>query len=101
MRPTVYVALFGWPVLALVLFSLLRPRRAVLATMILGWLFLPVATFKLVGIPEYNKMTAVCLGTLLGILIFDLRRLLAFRFRWADLPMAAWCTSPSASSKSA
>ena len=25
MRPTVYVALFGWPVLALVLFSLL-PR---------------------------------------------------------------------------
>jgi hypothetical protein len=99
MRPTVYVALYGWPLLALVLFSLLRPRRAVLASMILGWLFLPVATIKFAsGIPEYSKITAVCLGTLLGVVVFDLRRLLAFRPHWADLPMAIWCLSPFASS---
>jgi hypothetical protein len=99
MRPTVYVALFGWPLLALVLFSLLRPRRAVLASMILGWLFLPVASIKFAsGIPEYSKIMAVCLGTLLGVVVFDLRRLLAFRPHWADLPMAIWCLSPFASS---
>jgi hypothetical protein len=98
MRPTVYVALFGWPLLSLVLFSLLRPRRAVLASMILGWLFLPIASLKIAGIPEYSKIAATCLGTLLGILVFDFRRLLAFRPHWADLPMAIWCVSPFASS---
>ena len=99
MRATVYVALFGWPLLTLVLFSLLRPRRAVVASMILGWLFLPVASVKFsAGLPEYNKIAATCLGTFLGILIFDLRRLLSFRPRLADLPMALWCLSPFASS---
>jgi hypothetical protein len=98
MRPTIYVALLGWPLLSLVLFSLLRPRRAVIATMILGWLFLPVAALKIPGVPEYNKMAAACLSTLLGVLIFDLPRVLAFRPHWADLPMALWCLSPFASS---
>ena len=98
MRLTVYVALLGWPLLALILFSLLRPRRAVLASMILGGLFLPVASLKIAGVPEYSKIAATGLGTLLGILIFDLRRLLAFRPHWADLPMAIWCLSPFVSS---
>jgi hypothetical protein len=98
MRATVYVALLGWPLVSLVLFSLLRPRRAVIASMILGWLFLPVASLKMAGVPEYSKMAATCLGTLLGILVFDLRRLLAFRPHWADLPMLVWCVSAFVSS---
>jgi hypothetical protein len=98
MRPTVYVALFGWPILVLIIFTLLRPRRAVIVSLILGWLFLPVASLKIPGLPEYGKMTATCLGTLLGIVIFDVRRLIAFRPSWMDLPIAVYCLSPFVSS---
>jgi len=95
----VEVALFGWPILSLGFFLFLRPRRAVLASVLLGWMFLPVATYKFgAGIPEYSKMAATSLGALLGVLIFDARRLISFRPNWADLPMAIWCVCPFASS---
>ena len=101
MKPTVQIALYAWPLLALALFFFLRPRRAVLASIILGWLFLPIASIKLApGIPEYSKTAATCLAALLGVAIFDLPRLLSFRPRWIDLPMALWCLCPMASSLS-
>jgi len=99
MKPTVEVALFGWPILSLGFFLFLRPRRAVLASVLLGWMFLPVATHKFgAGIPEYSKMAATNFAALLGVLIFDTRRLISFRPNWADLPMAVWCVCPFASS---
>lgn len=99
MKPTVQIALFGWPILALALFLVLRPRRAVIASIILGWLFLPMASIKLMpGFPEYSKLTATCAAALLGVLIFDLTRLISFRPEWIDLPMAVWCLCPFASS---
>jgi hypothetical protein len=101
MSVVVPFALFGWPAVVLLLFYLMRPRRAVIASVILAWLLLPVAGFKFSpGIPAYNKIVATCLGALLGIAIFDFRRLLSFRPRWVDLPMAVWCLSPFAASLS-
>jgi hypothetical protein len=98
MYPTVPIALFGWIPVILLLFALLPARRAVLTAYILGWLFLPVASFKIPGIPEYSKVTATGIGVLLGILIFDSRRLLTFRPRFIDLPIAVWCLCSYASS---
>src|SRR5579859_1958486 len=100
MKPTVYRALFGWPVATLCLFLVLRPRKAVLASVILAWLLLPVAGFKLPGVPAYTKITATVLGPLLGALLFDFRRLMSFRPVWADLPMGLWCLCPLFSSLS-
>ena len=98
MKPTVPLLLFGWPVLALLLFLVMRPRRAVLATFILAVLFLPVAGYKVAGLPAYTKITATCLSAFMGVLLFDTRQLLAFRPAWPDLPMAIWCVCPFFSS---
>lgn len=91
MSVTVPIALFGWIPLILVLFAALQPRRAVLAAYLIGWMFLPMASFKIAGIPEYSKVTATNVGVLLGVLLFDLGRLTTFRPRLIDLPMAIWC----------
>jgi hypothetical protein len=100
MNPTASLMLFGWPVAALLLFMVMRPRRAVIATILLAWLFLPIAWYKLPGLPAYTKMIAAILSALLGVAVFDTRRLLAFRPGWADLPMGLWCISPLFSSLS-
>ena len=97
----VSIALFGWIPAVLALFMAFPPRRAVIAAFLLAWLFLPMAGFKLAeGIPVYDKMSATCVGVLLGMVVFDLRRLQTFRARWIDLPMLVWCLCPIATSLS-
>jgi hypothetical protein len=98
MNLTATLALLGWPLISLLLFAFMRPRHAAIASIIVAWMFLPVAALKVSGIPLYNKAMATSLGTLLGIVCFDLRRLLAFRPGWKDLPMGIWCLCPFASS---
>ncbi|RPH46890.1 MAG: O-antigen ligase domain-containing protein, partial [Planctomycetota bacterium] len=101
MKPTVLLALFGWPIVSLFFYSVLHPRRALLASVLLGWMFLPVASYKFAsGIPEYTKVTATVLGPLLGLVFFDLKRLETLRPSWADLPMVVWCLVPLAASVS-
>jgi tetratricopeptide (TPR) repeat protein len=92
------IALFGWIPMILVLFSALPPRRAVLASFILAWLFLPYAGYDLPGLPDYTKRSATSLGVLLGTALFRMDWLLAVRPRWFDLPIATWCLCPIASS---
>ena len=92
------IVLFLWPMVAAMLFVVLSPRRACLASVIAGWLLLPVAGIKLPGLPDYSKSTAVVLGAMLGVALFDFARLLSFRFRWFDIPMFVWCVVPGASS---
>jgi len=99
MKPTVQIALFGWPFVCLLFFHLLTARRAALASIILGWMFLPIAGFRFgAGIPEYNKSIAIVAGALLGILVYDSRRLFDFRPELVDLPMMIWCSLPFVSS---
>ena len=69
MYPTVHFALLGFIPVSLTLFVLLPVRRAIVATFLLGWLFLPVAGYELVGLPEYDKFSAISYVTLLGTLV--------------------------------
>jgi len=90
--------MFGWPLVSIMLFLFMRPRRAVLVSILGGWLFLPQIGFEFQGLPEYTRFTAVCIGTLFAAALFDSGRLLKFRPHLVDVPMAVWCLVPFASS---
>lgn len=100
MFPTVHIMMFGWPVISLVIFSQLRLRQAVLASLLAGWLLLPQAGFALSGLPDYTRSTAVILGVVLGIFFFHSGYLFRLRLRWLDLPIIVFCMCPLASSLS-
>ena len=95
----VSLALFGWIPVVFFLFLLLPPRRAVSTSLLVGWLFLPVASFDLPGFLDYNKITATCLGVFLVAAILD-KRLWNFRPTRFDLPMLVWCLCPLVTSVS-
>ena len=63
-----------------------------------SWLFLPATGIHLPGIPDYGKAMAATAGILLGTLVFEPNRLMAFRLRWFDLPIILWSLCPFASS---
>jgi tetratricopeptide (TPR) repeat protein len=86
--------LFGWIPFVVVLFSAMPPRRALVAATIAGWLSLPNVKIFLPGVPDYSKLSATVMGMLLGSALFDSGRLLRFKPRWIDLPMASWCIVP-------
>jgi len=86
--------MFGWPAVVLALFALVRPRRAVIAAFITGWLFLPTAGFHLPGFTDYTKTTATSIAIMFCVALFDGNRLGAFRPKLWDLPMAVLCFSP-------
>jgi hypothetical protein len=92
------IVMFGWIAVVFYLFMLLPERRAVIASFVVAWLFLPVASYKLPGIPEYTKITATCYGVFMATLLFKLRRCFSFRPSWIDLPMLIFCLCPFASS---
>ncbi|WP_165223203.1 tetratricopeptide repeat protein [Aquisphaera insulae] len=94
----IYIALLGWIPFCLLLFALVPARQAVVAATIGGWILLPPTGFSLPGIPDFTKLTATVFGILIGTLIFQPNRILAFRFRWFDLPTIAWWLCPSISS---
>ncbi|MBW4693013.1 MAG: O-antigen ligase domain-containing protein [Lyngbya sp. HA4199-MV5] len=91
--------MYAWFPIVVYLFIRFPPQRAVVISFVTAWLFLPLAAFKLPGIPlEYNKMSATCLGILLATCLYDVRRFRTFSFSWFDLPIAIWCLCPFASS---
>lgn len=94
MTPVGYIALWGILPVGVALFWLIPPRRALIAVLLLGWLFLPMAGVSFPGFPDYTKATATSLAALLGVTLRDSGRLMAFRARWFDLPMLAWCLVP-------
>ncbi|MBK7875216.1 MAG: O-antigen ligase domain-containing protein [Planctomycetes bacterium] len=98
MNTLVPIALYGWIPFAAVLFACMPARRAAIYGTIAGWLFLPVATLPLPGLPDYDKTYAIDMGVFLGALLFDTRALTSVRVRWYDLPMLAWVLSPAISS---
>lgn len=101
MNPLVTISLLGWTPVVLLLFMVMSPRRAVVTAFIGAWLFLPVTVPDLLviqGLPELDKMTVTCLAVLLGTFLFDQSRLLSFRPKLYDIPMALWCIVPLFSS---
>jgi hypothetical protein len=83
---------------ALVLFMVLRPRRAVLAILLVGTLLLPMVSYSLPGVPSFTRYSATSIALLLGVFIFDSGRVAGFRPHLLDLPMVVWCLSPFGSS---
>ena len=98
MNVPVAIAMFGWIPLVLALFVYLPHRRAALIGFVAGWMFLPIASYVIHGLPDYTKMSATCGGVLLGAVIFDFRRLISLRLRLVDIPILVLCLSPFASS---
>src|SRR5687767_14570295 len=92
------LTLFSWIPFCIFLFLVLPPRRAVIWSFLLAWLFLPMAGYSVPGLPDYTKMSATTLGVLIGAALFDSDRLLSFRLRWVDIPMILFCTTPLVSS---
>jgi hypothetical protein len=87
------IALYGWPVVAVLIFAFLPPRRAVLVSILAGWMFLPVAYIELPGV-QYDRWVACSIGSLLGALIFDFKRFLGMRPGWIDIPIFLLCLCP-------
>lgn len=98
MRSTVYIMMFGWPIMSLLFFMLMRPRQAILLSVFMGWLLLPQANLRFQGLPDYSRATAVMLGVMLGIIFFDYRRLTQINIRRFDIPIIVLCVCPLASS---
>lgn len=98
MTPLTPVIMIAWIPLVLMIFARLSPTRAVVASFLVAWLFLPLAQFHIQGIPAYSKMSATTCGVLLAATIFDPKRMgsLAFFPSLVDLPMLVWCFCPIA-----
>jgi hypothetical protein len=90
-------AVYAWAPLVAVLFASLPPARAVIASYLIGWLFLPVVWLEVFSF-DFTKNYAVPLVVFAGVLAFDPRRLRRFRASWVDLPIAIFCISPMLSS---
>src|SRR5436190_1035143 len=66
-----YVALLGWPLVALLFFSFMRASSAALLTLLVAQLFLPVrADIKIELLPTIDKAMIGNLALLLGCLLF-------------------------------
>ncbi|BAM02936.1 hypothetical protein [Phycisphaera mikurensis] len=93
------LTMFGWIPFTLALFMVMPPKRAVVWCFFLAWLFLPMAGYKLSGLPDYTKMSASSAGVLLATALFDQGRLIRFKLRWIDAPLIMFTiVSPMASS---
>ena len=89
-----YIMLFGWIPLSALFFYLLKPHRAVLFSIIGGWLFLPVIDFDLPGLPTFSKSTSIALGLIIGSFLFRKIKSASFHWKIYDLPVLVFCLSP-------
>jgi hypothetical protein len=93
-----YLALLAWAPLGLLLFALLRPRTASAVVLLAGSLLLPIIVLPLPGPVQLGKHEAISLALLLGVLVFDARRIADYRPRVLDLVFLAWLAAGAASS---
>jgi hypothetical protein len=98
LNASILTAMFGWPFVVILLFTRMPARRAAMVSFLAGWMFLPDVSFHVKGFPEYSKTSATTLAVLVGTLLFDARALWTLRPSIWDLPIAAYCCSPFASS---
>ena len=94
MYPTVYVALFGWLIVAFALFRTRPFRQAVIWATLLPFLFLPTTTIEFSGVPNYGRSTAIGYGLLIGLLVSRGVSIRDFRPRPMDIPIVLYCTAP-------
>ena len=98
MWPTIPFFLFGMLFFGPLLFLFMPARRAVVALVLFGTLFLPNYGYGVPLLRTFDKGTSTVFAMFLGLLIFDVTKLLNYRFHWIDIPMMVWCACPLASS---
>jgi hypothetical protein len=91
-------ALFVIVPVVFALFALLPPRRAVIASFLLGYLFLPEYAYRMHTLPDVNKASITAVAVILASLLFDGGRLFTVRPRLLDIPWLVLCLSPIATS---
>jgi hypothetical protein len=89
--------MFGWPIVALALFTVLSPRRAVCTGVTIGWLFLPMASYHFSGLPDLTKAAVVSGSLVAGAAAFDSARFATLRFCVTDMAALVWLSVPLAS----
>jgi len=107
--------LWAWVFVNVALFAVRPGRDAALIAILAGWMILPVMPYPasvfrdavgdggsahavtLAGGTLANKATAIGLGCLCGMVLFDWPALRRLRWSRLDLPMAVWCVVPMAS----
>ena len=101
MSPQAQIVILLWLPIVVFIFLRFSPRKAVIISFLVAWLFLPQrAGFVLPGLPDYNRTSATCYSILLLTFLFDSQRLKTFKFTWIDLPMLILCICPLFSSLS-
>lgn len=91
-----YAALIIWPFVTLCLFAYMQPARALVWSLLAGYLLLPVKTaFDFPGIPALDKTTIANLSALAGALIFERGAVVRLPSQWWVLAlMALYIISP-------
>src|SRR4030095_5953929 len=91
-----------FPLVVLMCFLLVEPRKSVILCFLGGWLFLPVGILRVQGFVDLSKDIVVPLSVLIACLLFDRARVLGSLsgLLWADALALIWCTCPLASSYS-
>lgn len=93
LAPLVSIILIAWFPVAILLFSKMPTRRAVIFGVLAATMFLPMSELPMSLIPG-RKDVLINLGLLLAGLLMDPHPLLAFRPRLVDLPIAVLCATP-------
>lgn len=86
--------MWGWIPLTLQLFQRLPHQRAVIASIVLGWMFLPVYSYSFPGIPDYSKSVAATIAVLIATASFASKRFEGLEFDAQDLIVGVWCLTP-------
>ncbi len=98
MQTLIDVVMIGAPVVVLIAFFFFPTQRVIFVASLLLWLFLPVHTYDLPGLPDVDKSWVIGVVAVMGVLGFDRQRLQRFQWHWADALMAAWIVLPIFSS---
>lgn len=95
------IAMFGWLIVAMAAFRKLPPTDAAILVVFGGTLFLPMYSFDLPLIPEYNKVAAIGWSLILGEAASGRKKDFPMNRSAYDLPMILLCfISPMATSLS-
>ncbi len=95
-----YLNLFGQSVLAIfciltfIAYLSIRTHRALMLSVIGGFLFLPVFKYQFGQSPLITKMTLIGVLNFCCALLTQPRAVLSFRPKWVDLPIIIFCFSP-------
>lgn len=90
-------ALLLWIPASIFFFLYLKPWKAVVLIHVIGFLVLPQGKIYVPALPDIDRHIAMALGSLLGALWVRPPDPWP-TFRWIDLPIVLWCSTPLLSS---